>query len=223
MGLKQFTDLKFLARQLREQEAARKLAAAQRAERARQMAQEFDLFRRSIGDVQPLPPCDKVEPYREPLLPIARQHWADEQAALLESLSDEIDVERLLDTDSSLSFCRNGVGPEVVRKLRKGHWVIQAELDLHGLRRDQARTTLSTFLHQMGKRGLRCVRVIHGKGHGSLNREPILKQLVQRWLVQTDQVLAFCIARASDGGNGALVVLLRGSVNQHGGPAQHPD
>lgn len=217
MGLKQFADLQFFARQLKEQEAARRLAAQERAARARAMAQEADLFRRTIGDVQPMPPCDKIEPYREKPLPIARQHWADEQAALMESLSDEIDVERLLDTDSSLSFCRDGVGLDVVRKLRKGHWVIQAELDLHGLRRDQARSSLTAFLHEMSKRGLRCVRVIHGKGHGSRNREPILKQLVQRWLVQTDQVLAFCIARASDGGNGALVVLLRGS----GGPTQH--
>jgi DNA-nicking Smr family endonuclease len=209
--LKQFSDLHFLRVQLKEQEAARKQAALEQAERARRMAQEANLFRRSIGEVQPLPPCDKIEPYRDKPLPIARQHWADEQAALQESLSDEMDVESLLDTDSALSFCRNGVGPEVVRKLRKGHWVIQAELDLHGLRRDQARSMLSQFLHDVAKRGLRCVRVIHGKGHGSRNREPILKQLVHRWLVQTDQVLAFCIARASDGGNGALVVLLKGS------------
>jgi DNA-nicking Smr family endonuclease len=92
--------------------------------------------------------------------------------------------------------------------------VIQDRLDLHDLRRDQARTSLAEFLRDAGKRGIRCVRVIHGKGHGSRGREPILKQLTLRWLVQKNEVPAFCVARASDGGNGALVVLLlRGQVN----------
>lgn len=208
--LKQFTDLHFLRVSLKQQEEARRKAAIEQAERKRVAALEQDLFRRAIGEVTPLPFDGRMEPYREPLLPIARQHILDEQAALAESLSDEMDVERLLDTDQTLSFTRSGVGLDVVRKLRKGHWVIQDELDLHGLRRDQARTELAEFLHQAGKRGIRCVRVIHGKGLGSRNREPILKQLVYRWLVQKNEVLAFCIARAADGGNGALVVLLKG-------------
>jgi DNA-nicking Smr family endonuclease len=211
MGIKQFADLKFLQKSLKQQEQARRIAAAEQAQRIHRAALEADLFRRSIGQVHILPSDGRAEPYREKPPPIARQRLADEQAALFESLSDEIDVENLLDTDQALSFTRPGVGPDVVRKLRKGHWVLQDELDLHGLRREQARTKLSEFLQQAGKRGIRCVRIIHGKGHGSRNREPILKQLVYRWLVQKNEVLAFCIARAADGGNGALVVLLKGS------------
>ncbi len=211
MSLKQFTDLQFLRNSLKQQEEARKKAALEQAELARIAAQEQNLFRRSIGEVTPLPYQDRMEPYFERPAPIARQRMLDEEAALAESLSDEMDVERLLDTDQTLSFTRSGVGPEVVRKLRKGHWVIQGELDLHGMRREEARTELAEFLHRAGKKGIRCVRIIHGKGLGSRNREPILKQLVYRWLVQKDEVLAFCIARAADGGNGALVVLLKGS------------
>ncbi|MEN9865258.1 MAG: hypothetical protein RL748_848 [Pseudomonadota bacterium] len=211
MGLKQFADLQFLRTQLKEQEQARLLAAALAAEQARERERNANLFRNSIGDVQPMPPCDRIEPFTPRPLPIARQHIADEQAALQESLSDEMDIESLLETDQALSFARDGVGLDVVRKLRKGHWVIQDQLDLHGLRRDEARVMLAEFLRQCAKRGVRCVRIIHGKGHGSRGREPILKQLVLRWLVQKIEVLAFCVARAGDGGNGALVVLLKGS------------
>jgi DNA-nicking Smr family endonuclease len=96
-----------------------------------------------------------------------------------------------------------------VRKLRRGGWVIQAEIDLHGLRRDEARERLGAFLRDATRLGLRCVRVVHGKGNGSPGREPVLKQRVQRWLVQTATVLAYTQARAAEGGSGALVVLLQ--------------
>ena len=130
---------------------------------------------------------------------------------LAESISDEFDVESLLDTDEALSFRRRGVGPEVVRKLRRGVWAIQAQLDLHGLRRDEARERLAAFLRDAVRGGLRCVRVIHGKGNGSPGREPVLKGKVRSWLVQKNEVIAFTQARAQDGGHGALIVLLRPS------------
>jgi len=93
-------------------------------------------------------------------------------------------------------------------KLRRGHWALQGQLDLHGLRRDQAREALAAFLRQARRQGLRCVRIIHGKGHGSVNKEPVLKQKVRNWLAQKEEVLAFCQARPDEGGAGALVVLL---------------
>jgi DNA-nicking Smr family endonuclease len=127
---------------------------------------------------------------------------------LREAISDEFDVESLLDTDESLSFRRPGIGQEVVRQLRRGRWVIQAQIDLHGLRRDQAREQMAAFLRESVKHDLRCVRVVHGKGHGSPGREPVLKAKVRTWLVQRNEVLAFVQARASDGGAGALIVLL---------------
>jgi len=108
-----------------------------------------------------------------------------------------------------LSFARNGIGPDTLRKLRRGHWVIQSQIDLHGMRSDEARDALGEYLRNVAKRGLRCVRVIHGKGLGSPNKEPVLKSKVRNWLAQKEEVIAFCQARAADGGAGALVVLLK--------------
>jgi DNA-nicking Smr family endonuclease len=96
----------------------------------------------------------------------------------------------------------------VVRKLRRGGWKLQGQIDLHGLRQDQAREALAEFIRQAHKQGLRCVRVVHGKGLGSPGKTPVLKSRVQRWLVQKKEVLAFVQARPADGGGGALVVLL---------------
>jgi len=148
-------------------------------------------------------------PERRPRAPAAaRQRERDEAAVMLEAISDEFDVESLLDTDDALSYRSADIGPEVVRKLRRGVWAIQAQLDLHGLRREEARERLNRFVHEAKRAGLRCVRVIHGKGNGSPGREPVLKRKVQTWLVQKKEVIAFTQARASDGGNGALLVLL---------------
>lgn len=208
-SIKSFSGLKVLRKNLKEQEARRLQAEAQRQQQARQAAQEADLFRRAMGQVTPLSPCDRFIPLPAFPLPIARHHLADEQAALRESLSDEFSVDTLLETDATLSFARSGIGPDVVRKLRRGHWVIQAQLDLHGLRRDEAREALVLFIRSVTKRGQRCVRIIHGKGLGSINKEPVLKYKVRSWLVQKEEVLAFCEARPVDGGSGALVVLLK--------------
>jgi DNA-nicking Smr family endonuclease len=98
----------------------------------------------------------------------------------------------------------------VVRKLRRGVWAIQARLDLHGLRRDAARERLGAFLREAMQRGLRCVRVVHGKGLGSPGRQPVLKGKVRAWLVQKSEVAAFVQAQGNQGGHGALIVLLRG-------------
>jgi DNA-nicking Smr family endonuclease len=209
--IKDFSALKSLHKNLKVQEEARQATEAERL-RLEKIAQlEADLFRRSIGNVAPLTPRDKVIAAAPRPLPIARQHLADEQAALEQSLSDEFTIETLLDTDEALSYARNGIGPDVLRKMRRGHWVIQGQLDLHGMRTDEAREALAEFLRNAVKRGLRCVRVIHGKGLGSINKEPVLKKKVRNWLVQKEEVIAFCQAKAADGGAGALIVLLKSS------------
>jgi len=212
-NIKDFSALKSLRKELQDQEQARIKAEAERVRQAQLAAQEANLFRHSIGRVAPLPEntINKALHLPQPPLPIPRQHIADEQAALLESISDEFTVDTLMDSDESLSFARPGVGPDVLSKLRRGNWVIQAQLDLHGYRRDQAREALGEFLRSVRRRGLRCVRVIHGKGLGSINKEPVLKHKVRSWLMQKDEVMAFCQARAADGGAGALVVLLKSS------------
>ena len=136
------------------------------------------------------------------------QHALDEQAALQESMSDEFDVSTLLDVDDQMSFRRPGIGTDVTRKLRRGDWTLQGQIDLHGLRSDEAREALGQFIRDAYRVGWRCVRVVHGKGLGSPGKEPVLKAKVQRWLVQKNEVIAFVQARPLDGGAGALVVLL---------------
>lgn len=187
----------------RKQEEARKKAE-------RQAQSDRELFLNSIGDVTPLDASDRIEPVFQAPRPIPVQRIADEKLALRESLSDEFSVESLLETDEALSYTREGIGPDVVRKLRRGHWVIQDQIDLHGMRRDEAREMIVEFLRQAALRGIRCVRIVHGKGLGSVNNEPVLKKLVHKWLVQRSDVIAFCQAKPADGGSGAVVVLLRG-------------
>ncbi len=182
----------------------------------REAAADADLFRREVGEVAPLGAKPRATLPRTPPPPLPVQTQLDEEAVLHEAISDEFDPEVLLDTDESLSYYRPGVSEEVVRKLRRGAWIVQAQLDLHGMRRDEAREALAEFIRESGKRGLRCLRVIHGKGLGSIGKEPVLKGKVRAWLVQKEEVIAFCQARAHDGGAGAVLVLLQPGVQ----PAQ---
>jgi len=210
--LRDFADLKrALSKAAKEAATRREQERAEQARReAAQRHQEADaaLFKRMVGAVHGIAPTGRatLTPPRPQPIPARRQ--IDEQAALRESLSDEFDVESLLETDETLSWRRPELGIDVVRKLRRGVWALQGELDLHGLRTDEAREALSEFLRQAHLKGWRCVRVVHGKGLGSPSKTPVLKAKVQRWLVQKNEVLAFVQARPLDGGAGALVVLL---------------
>jgi DNA-nicking Smr family endonuclease len=184
-------------------------ARAAAAQRQREAAADATVFRSEIGSVQPLAAPARASVVRTPPAPLPLQTRRDEEAVLSEALSDEFDPETLLDVDETLSYCRPGVSPDVVRKLRGGTWIVQAQIDLHGMRRDEAREALAEFLRLAVKRGLRCVRVIHGKGLGSVGKEPVLKGKVRSWLSQKNEVIAFCQARPHDGGSGAVVVLLQ--------------
>lgn len=168
------------------------------------------LFRAAAAGTQPLqqpaqPPGLRPNPPKAFPLQLAR----DERAVLREAMSDALDLDHLLETDATLSWRRQGIGVDTLRKLRRGHWTIQNEIDLHGLRSDQAREALGQFLRTAVRRGWRCVRVIHGKGLSSPQREPVLKPKVLSWLIQREEVMAYVQARPCDGGAGALVLLLR--------------
>lgn len=208
--LKSLRDLKAVSDRLKKQAALEAERQAERARIDREQQAERDLFARGVGPVRPLPDKHRqpkaAAPNRPPPVPVQQQR--DEQAVMREALSDEFDVETLLDTDEALSYRREGLGPDVVRKLRRGGWRLQGQVDLHGLRQDEAREALADFIRQSHKQGLRCVRVVHGKGLGSPGKTPVLKSRVQRWLVQKNEVLAFVQARPAEGGAGALVVLL---------------
>jgi DNA-nicking Smr family endonuclease len=188
-------------------------AAAQRqreAEAARRERAQREQFARAVGPVQRVRETGRALHAAAAPEPVPRQRIADEARALASSLSDELDVSTLLDTDAALAFRRDGIGADVLPRLRRGHWSVQRHLDLHGMTRDVAREALSHFIRQAGRDGVRCVRVVHGKGNGSPGREPVLKAKVRAWLVQKDEVIAFAQAPAQDGGHGALLVLLRG-------------
>jgi DNA-nicking Smr family endonuclease len=167
-------------------------------------------FLAAVRDVTPLAK-PRPMPVLAPVEPEPVQRVRDDQAALDESLTEEIGIESLLETDESLSYRRDGISAETLRKLRRGFWVVQGELDLHGHRVEEARYALGEFLRNAMHRGRRCVRIVHGKGLGSRDGVPILKGKVRTWLIRREEVIAFCQARPTEGGAGALIVLLRPS------------
>ncbi|RZL03517.1 MAG: DNA mismatch repair protein MutS [Rubrivivax sp.] len=207
-----FADLKRALKKAAKETAA-KLAQEQADRAAREAAQrthqqDGELFKQAVGPIYAMAPNGRTVGSRARPAPVPKLRQQDEASVLKESLSDEFDVESLLETDESLSFRRPEVGQDVTRKLRRGVWAVQGHLDLHGLRSDEARERVGGFLREAQTKGWRCVRIVHGKGLGSPGKLPVLKDKVRRWLVQSDRVLAFVQARGDDGGAGALVVLL---------------
>ncbi|MFN2309788.1 MAG: Smr/MutS family protein [Gammaproteobacteria bacterium] len=168
---------------------------------------DHELFQASVGPVKPLA-HDRVELPRSRPPPRARFRERDEQKILRDALSDEFDPAGF-ETGEELGFARRGLQARTLKRLRRGQLTQQAECDLHGLTASEARQALGAFLDACLARGLRCVRVIHGKGLGSQQRIPVLKRKIGGWLCQCDEVLAFCSARPVDGGTGAVYVLLK--------------
>ena len=140
--------------------------------------------------------------------PIPRQTNLDKRR-VMDALLVSPDEHEDMQAGDSLAYMQPGIQKKVFKKLKKGHYCIEAELDLHGLTRDQAQTQLNTFINETRARGLRCVRIIHGKGYGSSNKGPVIKPLVNQWLQRRAEILAFCSARPSDGGTGAVYVLIK--------------
>ena len=171
--------------------------------------EERALFRAAVAGAKPIL-SDKIHHEPPPPPAIPRQRRRDEAAALAESLHPA-PLELGLEGGDEPTFLRPGLARGVLRDLRRGRWVVQDHLDLHGATRDEARPLLADFLAEALRRGLRCVRIVHGKGLGSPGREPVLKGWVRVWLAQRPEVLAYCQARAAEGGSGALVALLKSS------------
>jgi DNA-nicking Smr family endonuclease len=176
---------------------------------AEEPADDETLLREALKDVAPIPDPGKATLRRQRAKPVPAQRLRDDEQVLQDSLSDHIPFEVGLETGDELVFLRDRLSNMVLRKLRRGHWVTQDQLDLHGLRSEEARQLLVEFLNEALAKGLRCVRIVHGKGLRSENREPVLKRKVGNWLAQRDEVLAFVQARPEDGGGGAVVVLLK--------------
>ena len=169
--------------------------------------QDKHLFLDAVKNARPLnidvPFTEKSHPK-----PIAKQFLRDEKQALRDSLSDDYYPAHELESGEELLYLRTGQSPSILSKLRRGFWVVQAQIDLHGLISDEAREYVAEFLGSCKKRNIRCVRIVHGKGLGSRNREPVLKHKLRNWLIQKDEVIAYAQAKPEDGGSGAVIVLL---------------
>ena len=168
-----------------------------------------DEFRKAVEDVTPLERAPRVERRTPAPKPVALQRRRDELAVLEESLAGPVSLEDALDSGDELAYLSDGLSRQVLRRLRRGHWVIQDEIDLHGLSWSQSAVAVAAFLRECATGGHRCVRIVHGKGLRSPNREPVLKGKLRKWLPLRQEVLAFCQAPAAEGGAGALLVLLK--------------
>ena len=174
-------------------------------------ADDIALFRDAVRGARPISrPNHAVTETGAVPPPVPVQSLLDAHAALKESVTGPIDWEQMMETGEELVFLRPGLSREILRRLRRGHWVVQDHLDLHGMNTEQARHLLAQFLSACSRRALRCIRIVHGKGLRSPNREPVLKNKMRVWLARRDDVLAFCQAPANQGGGGALLVLLKG-------------
>jgi DNA-nicking Smr family endonuclease len=172
-------------------------------------AEDREALRRALAGVKPLERPRRHAQRASAPPPVPAQTRRDERAVLAESVSGPLSVDEALETGIELSYLREGVSRQVLRQLRRGHWVVQDELDLHGMNRVEAAEQVALFVRAAAARGLRCVRIVHGKGLGSKNREPVLKAKLRVWLTPRDEVLAYCQAPAAWGGSGALLVLLK--------------
>jgi DNA-nicking Smr family endonuclease len=174
-----------------------------------------ELFQAAVAGVTPITPHGRFLAPSAPPPPLPLSRLRDEREVIYESLHDPIRWDEATENGDELSFVRPGLSRQILKRLRRGEWVTQAELDLHGLTRIAAKAELAEFLFECKRRGIRCIRIIHGKGLGSKNREPILKLHVRHWLMQRDEIMAFVQARPMDGGSGAVMVLLKS--NRHFG------
>jgi DNA-nicking Smr family endonuclease len=165
-------------------------------------------FAELVDGVKVLSKHDKVVHDTPKPRPVPKQSHRDEQKVMEEILVSPSEHEDMQPGDS-LSYVQAGIQKQVFRKLKRGQYSIEAELDLHGLTRLEAQQQLNEFVNQCRDRNIRCVRIIHGKGYGSSNQGPVIKPLVNQWLQRRTEILAFCSARPADGGTGAVYVLLK--------------
>jgi len=169
-------------------------------------SEDARLFRQAVRDVRPL--RARTSPPRAPRArPHARFTRADRAAVLRESLEAQTaDPEQL--TGEALTFRRPQIPPGVLRRLRRGEYRVQREIDLHGMTVAEAKLALREFLVSALEQRVRCVRIVHGKGLRSGHRGPVLKAAVNTILRRTGAVLGYVSARPVDGGTGAVYVLL---------------
>ncbi|MDH5396134.1 MAG: Smr/MutS family endonuclease [Gammaproteobacteria bacterium] len=169
---------------------------------------ELQFFREAVADVRPLTSEKRVMPITKPANIRIRQTNEVNNNMTVEPMSDPVDLRDIEITDN-LFYARSGIQLKVQKKLRRGEFAIEDELDLHGYTVAEAKQAINEFLAQCKRNNIRCIRIIHGKGYRSEQKIPILKTYVAYWLPQHPDVMAFSSARPIDGGTGALYVLLK--------------
>ena len=175
----------------------------------KERTEDSDVFRAAVRDVKPIAPANRATLARPAPAPIPAKRLEDERAVLAELAHLALDGDDI-EMEDDATFLRPGLPRDILRKLRRTHWVIQDTLDLHGLTGDEAVAETAVFLAACKREGRRCVRIVHGKGLRSPGREPVLKRRIRKLLTRRDEVLAFVEPRALQGGGGAVVVLLQG-------------
>ncbi|HQT43715.1 MAG TPA: Smr/MutS family protein [Halothiobacillus sp.] len=173
-------------------------------------ADEIALFRETIGAVDPIANAGKIEP----VPPKTSPKWPSQREERLgdfidDNLSDGFALYEPIEHGETLSYLRPDNPPSLLRKLRRGQFSVDSSLDLHGMTINEARALISAFFREQRREVRCCVRIVHGKGNRSIGQIPVLKRMVNHWLPQRDDVIAFCSTPVHDGGTGAVYVLLQ--------------
>ena len=167
------------------------------------------LFRNTIGDIERIKDnniiIDKPKPSSHP------KRNKENELDFSHTINESGLNEDLVDGNDEIKFCRAGDGDSKFKRLRQGKYKIEDELDLHGMKIEEARKELAMFLEQCKHRSIFCVLIIHGKGYGSKNKSPIIKNKLNQWLRHHDMVWGFCSAQPSDGGTGAIYLCFKSS------------
>ena len=172
-------------------------------------SEDTDVFRNAMKNVKPLEHEERIQNQKHPSVK-ARYSRAAREEVLRENLSKTLNQPYVLEQlGEEAAYCHPSLPQRTLKKLHRGHFSIEAEVDLHGLTAAESKKYLREFIEESRNRGLGCVRVIHGKGLRSGAEGPVLKGHVQHWLAQWEDILAFASARVRHGGSGAVYVLLR--------------
>lgn len=209
---KSLADLKRYSKDLKARVKAEEAARAEQAAKDARTKEGAAYFKHAMAELGVERFDDtsrRVSHSKAPAAPKPRQREIEKQEILEDSLSEAYDPVNFLESEDGMLFRRPNVSPDIPRKLFRGEWTVQAHIDLHGLFVEEAREAVAGFLREARIRGFRCLRIVHGKGHGSVGGQSILKEMVRRWLKQRDEVMAFVQAPPNDGDSGAVIVLLK--------------
>jgi len=165
---------------------------------------DLQFFREQMHDVEPIN-SDRVEhSVKKPKIrPVKQAHEAKANDEL------QFSTEHVPECEVILRFERPGLQKPLLKKFRQGKMLIEASLDLHGYTAEQARTAMIRFMQQCHQEQIKIACIVHGKGFGSNGKQPVIKPLVNKWLRELPEVLAFSSAQPKDGGTGAVYVMLR--------------